>query len=308
MFMHEPVLLQEALTGLEIKPDGIYIDATFGRGGHAREILSRLSNKGRLLAIDQDLEAVNYAKTHFGTDERVWVRHGSFAQIQALATELGLQGRVDGILFDLGVSSPQLDNPERGFSFMRAGPLDMRMNTEAPMTAATFVNTAAEKTLVEVFQDYGEERFSRRIAKAIVLARQTQPIMQTQVLAEIVKAAHPRWEKHKHPATRVFQAIRIYINQELEDLKTGLKGALELLVCGGRMVVISFHSLEDRIVKQFMKKLTEGNAPPRGVPVRAAEIQVIFRSIGRAIKPTQEEMKRNVRARSAVMRVGEKLA
>ncbi len=191
---------------------------------------------------------------------------------------------------------------------MRAGPLDMRMNTASPMDAATFVNTASEKTLVEVFQDYGEERFSRRIAKAIVQARATQPILHTQVLAEIVKAAHPRWEKNKHPATRVFQAIRIYINRELEDLKTGLKGALALLAAGGRLVVISFHSLEDRIVKRFMKTLSEGNAPPRGVPVRAAEIEVIFRSIGRAMKPTQEELKRNVRARSAVMRIGEKLA
>jgi 16S rRNA (cytosine1402-N4)-methyltransferase len=308
MHAHESVMLQEALDGLAIRPDGIYIDATFGRGGHTQAILERLSPSGRLIAIDRDPDAVNFAKEKFEADARFSIFYGSFAQVKEVAMQAGVAGQVDGVLFDLGLSSPQIDNPERGFSFMQNGPLDMRMDTEQGLKASDFINTAPEKTLVEIFFLYGEERFSRRIANAIVLERQKHPIETTSALAEIVKEANPKWEKHKHPATRVFQAIRIHVNQELDALKTGLDGAFDVLGIGGRLAVISFHSLEDRIVKQFMKLKSEGLQIPHGVPIRTCELNITFKRIGKAIKPSTEEIRRNVRARSAVLRIGEKLA
>src|SRR3990167_8426861 len=213
---HESVLLEESLSGLLIKPDGVYVDGTFGRGGHSKAILARLSSKGRLFAIDKDLEAVAYANQHFSKDMRFKLFHGSFARIADFAEEAGVYGQIDGILLDLGVSSPQFDDETRGFSFMKEGPLDMRMNTEQALSAAEFVNTADVDDMIHVFREYGEERFARRIANAIVEERVKAPIVSTQVLAEIVKKANPRWEKHKHPATRVFQAVRIHINNELD--------------------------------------------------------------------------------------------
>ena len=306
MTVHHPVLLQESMTGLAIKADGIYVDGTFGRGGHSRAILSHLNDAGRLIAIDKDLDAVRYARQHFDADLRLTIHHGSFADIRHIADLEQVSGKIAGILLDLGVSSPQLDSPERGFSFMKNGPLDMRMDQKQTLTAASFVNTAQADEMAKVFRQYGEERFSGRIARAIVKAREMASIETTNVLAEIVKEAHPKWEKHKHPATRVFQAI--HINQELVDLIHGLEQSLDVLAPQGRLVVISFHSLEDRVVKQFMRREEQGMNPPPGVPVRASEIKSNFKRIGKAIKPQGEEIAQNVRARSAVLRIGEKIA
>lgn len=308
MTMHQSVLLQESIEALAIKPDGIYIDGTFGRGGHSRALLSHLGPRGHLFAIDKDLEAVAYAKKYFAEDNRFTILHGSFANIECMARDLGIYGQINGILLDLGVSSPQLDNAERGFSFMHSGPLDMRMDLSQSLDAAAFINTAKASDMAEVFKAYGEERFSGRIAQAIVNARAQAPIETTQALAEIVKQAHPRWEKHKHPATRVFQAIRIYINQELNELTQFLKRSQGALAVGGRLVIISFHSLEDRLVKRFMRDEALGKPIPIGVPIKASEVNAVFRRIGKAIRPSEDEVKQNVRARSAVLRTGEKIA
>lgn len=307
MLSHESVMLNEAVMGLAINPNGVYIDATFGRGGHSQAILDKLSLNGRLIAIDKDKTAVEAAKNKFSHDKRFNIFHDSFMHIKTIVEKLALVGKVDGVLFDLGVSSPQLDDATRGFSFMHEGPLDMRMNQDDKLDAYKFVNQATEKELADVLFVYGEERYSRRIAKAIVLARQNKPINTTLELAAVVKEANPKWEKHKHPATRVFQAIRIYINKELDAIKEGLDRALEVLSKGGRLVVISFHSLEDRIVKQFMKQKSEGPYVPYHVPLQEAQIQAQLKRIGKAIKPSLEELKRNVRARSAVLRIGEKI-
>lgn len=304
---HRSVLLKEAVDGLNIIKDGIYVDGTFGRGGHSRAILEQLSPDGQLIAFDKDLEALAFAEAHFSQDPRFSIVHASFATLEAVAKERQIVGKINGILLDLGVSSPQLDNPERGFSFMQDGPLDMRMDAHQTLSAATFVNEAKAEEMAEIFREYGEERFAGRIARAIVEARAIKPILTTSVLAEIVKEANPKWEKHKHPATRVFQAIRIHVNQELTDLSKALKQGVEVMAIGGRLSVISFHSLEDRIVKQFMKKMEQGNAPPRGVPVREVDIQTCFKRVSKAIKPHDEEVRVNVRARSAVLRIGEKI-
>lgn len=306
MTEHQSVLMKESIDGLRIVPNGIYIDGTFGRGGHSRAILNQLSPNGRLVAFDKDPEAVDFAHKNFGDDPRFSIIHGSFTTLAHIVKEKKIEGQVNGILLDLGVSSPQLDNPERGFSFMHEGPLDMRMNSQQPLSAATFINHAKAEEMMMIFREYGEERFAGRIARAIVEAREIKPIVSTSVLADIVKAANPKWETHKHPATRVFQAIRIHINQELTDLRMGLKQCVDALTKGGRLLVISFHSLEDRIVKQFMREMEQGNAPPKGVPIREEDIQTCFKRVGKAIKPHEEEIRHNVRARSAVLRIGEK--
>ena len=306
--LHQPVLLAEAIEGLAIRPEGFYVDGTFGRGGHSRAILQRLSPKGRLLVIDKDWEAIEHAQQSFAQEPRLEAVQGSFADLRQIAEQRGLVERIDGLLLDLGLSSPQIDQPERGFSFMHNGPLDMRMNSRQGLSAASFVNQASAAELAEVFRDYGEERFAGRIARAIVEARERARIETTAVLAELVKQANPTWEKHKHPATRVFQALRIHVNRELTDLSAGLQQSLEVLAGGGRLAVISFHSLEDRIVKQFMRAEEQGQQPPRGIPVRFAEISTRFRRVGKAIKAKDEEVRHNVRARSAVLRIGEKLA
>ncbi len=306
--VHQPVLLQEAITGLAIKNHGIYVDGTFGRGGHSRAILQNLSDEGRLIVFDKDPEAIAYAKEQFQSDKRVHFFQGSFAKLREFSERANVNGQINGILLDLGVSSPQLDDPERGFSFMQQGPLDMRMDLTQKLDAAAFINRAEEDELATVFREYGEERFAKRIAKAIVAARSQTPITTTQCLAEIVKQANPKWERHKNPATRVFQAIRIYVNQELQDLTCFLKVALEVLAVGGRLVVISFHSLEDRIVKQFMRSQEQGVRPPPYIPIREENLVTKFRRIGKAIKASEHEIKQNVRARSAVLRIGEKIA
>lgn len=308
MSVHQSVLLHESVEGLSIKPQGIYIDGTFGRGGHTRLILEQLDEKGRLLALDKDLDAIVYANEHFSKDTRFQIIKTSFAQLKHVAQKMGVFGNVDGILLDLGVSSPQLDESHRGFSFMHSGPLDMRMDHEQRMDAAMFVNQANEEEMTFVFKTYGEERFARRIARAIIKARTLAAITTTDELARIVKEANPKWEKHKHPATRVFQAIRIYINHELDDLKTCLEQSIPTLKYGGRLVVISFHSLEDRLVKQFMRQEELGIQLPRDIPIKSSELKSHFKRIGKAIKPSSEELKNNVRARSAILRIGEKTA
>lgn len=303
---HQPVLFKEAIQALNIVPNGIYIDGTFGRGGHARAILDALGPEGRLIALDKDEDAIRHAEAHFSDDPRFTIIHDSFANINEVTRKLDVYGQVSGILLDLGVSSPQLDEAERGFSFMRAGPLDMRMDVTQNMSAEIFVNQTAEADMADVFKEYGEERYARRISRAIGRARSEERITTTTALAEIVKEAHPAWGKHKHPATRVFQAIRIYVNEELTDLNKGLKRCLEVLAVDGRLAVISFHSLEDRIVKRFMRTEAEGPRFPRGVPVMNEMLKTNFKCVGKAIKPSDEEITRNIRSRSAILRIGEK--
>ena len=304
---HETVLQHEAVAALNVRPSGRYVDATFGRGGHARAILNTLGVEGSLLVLDRDPEAIAAAQGLMAQDPRVNAMKIPFGALGSALSELRLLGKVDGILFDLGVSSPQLDNPERGFSFMRDGPLDMRMDSEAKLSAAEWLADAPEQKIADVIYQLGEERYSRRIARAIVKVRTDMAITRTSQLADIVKQAHPAWEKHKHPATRTFQAIRMHINNELSELESALEVVLSSLATGGRLVVISFHSLEDRMVKKFMARCAKGDAFPRGVPVTAKQLKPALKLIGRPIRPTADEVQVNSRARSAVMRTAEKL-
>lgn len=306
--IHQPVLLEETLTALNIKPDGCYVDGTFGRGGHSQEIIKQLSESGKLLAFDKDPQAIEQANAIAANDDRLQVKQGSFTQLKQTVEALGWQGKVDGIFLDLGVSSPQLDDAKRGFSFQSDGPLDMRMDPDSGLSASQWLASAEERDIMMVLFDYGEEKFARRIASAIVAARQEQPINTTKQLASIVAAANPSREKNKNPATRTFQAIRIFINQELEDLKTCLAQAVDLLAPGGRLVVISFHSLEDRIVKRFIREQCKGDDFPLDLPVMHVELNQNMKMIGKAIKAGRNELDKNPRARSAVMRVAERLA
>ncbi|MBW4935625.1 16S rRNA (cytosine(1402)-N(4))-methyltransferase RsmH [Marinobacter sp. F4206] len=303
---HRSVLLDSAVDFLVNDPDGYYVDATFGRGGHSRLILDRLAEHGHLLGIDKDPEAIGVAEQLAVKDSRFSWFHGSFAELE-LALARREQDEVNGVLMDLGVSSPQLDDASRGFSFMRDGPLDMRMNPQQSPSAAEWLAEADEKDIANVIWRYGEERFSRRIARLVVARRQEEAIETTRQLAELVSEAVPKKEKHKHPATRTFQAIRIFINRELEDLEIGLQAAVDRLGPGGRLVVISFHSLEDRVVKRFMRDLARGPQLPKGIPVTADQEASAFRLIGKAAKAGADEVSDNVRARSAVMRVLERI-
>lgn len=305
---HETVLLNAAVEALVVDKDGFYVDCTFGRGGHSRKILQSLSEKGRLLAIDKDPAAIAAAKSEFAQDTRFSVVQGSFAELARFVQEAGEEGAVRGVLLDLGVSSPQLDEAQRGFSFSHDGPLDMRMNPNEGESAAQWIASAAEEDIANVIYRYGEERFSRRMARAIVEQRKVAPITSTLRLAEIIKEANPAWEKHKHPATRAFQGIRIYINKELEDLESVLPQAMEVLAEGSRLVVISFHSLEDRMVKRFIDKQSKGDDFPPGVPVLFADLNPRVKKIGKMVKASDEEVRENPRSRSAVMRVAQKLA
>ncbi|HDZ56600.1 MAG TPA: 16S rRNA (cytosine(1402)-N(4))-methyltransferase RsmH [Pseudomonas xinjiangensis] len=305
-YQHVSVLLDEALNGLAVNPDGLYIDGTFGRGGHSRAILGRLSEKGRLIGFDKDPEAIRVGAELAAEDGRFVVVRRTFADMAEELRQRGAHGQVSGVLLDLGVSSPQLDDPERGFSFLNDGPLDMRMDPAQGQSAAEWINSADEADIATVLHEYGEERFSRRIARAIVNRRAEQPFLRTADLAEVVKVANPAWEKHKHPATRAFQGIRIFINRELDDLADGLKAALDVLAPGGRLVVISFHSLEDRLVKQFMRREAKGAPMPRDLPIRDIDIQVSLNLVGKAIKPSDAEVSVNPRARSAMLRIAEK--
>jgi 16S rRNA (cytosine1402-N4)-methyltransferase len=308
MTEHLPVMLSEVMMGLKIKPNGIYLDATFGRGGHSRSILSALGSEGHLYALDQDMAAVDYAR-HYFKDSRFTIVHGSFGELNKWVDLFDIRGKLDGILMDLGVSSPQLDEPERGFSFMREGPLDMRMNTTLGITAADYVNTASEEEMSKVFFEYGEEKFARRIASAIAQARRIKPFTTTIELAEVVSNAQPKKDFYKHPATRVFQALRIEVNRELEALKKALQASESALSPGGRLLVISFHSLEDRIVKLFLQHSEKGPEFPAHLPIPAEFIhQPRLVRKGKPIKASAAEIETNTRARSAILRIGEKVS
>lgn len=305
---HTSVLLHEAIEALVTDPDGFYVDGTFGRGGHTAELLDQLSDMGSVLAIDKDPQAIAVGKTRFAKDARLHLFHGSFAELQVAAADINKAGDISGVLLDLGVSSPQLDEPERGFSFMRDGPLDMRMDTSKGLSAAEWIAAAEEQEIARVIKEYGEERFARRMASAVVKERSKTPITGTVQLAGILAAAHPAWERGKHPATKAFQAIRIFINRELEDLEDLLAQIVDNLKVGGRLVIISFHSLEDRRVKRFIRDQERGIKLPKNLPVRDVERGVRLVKVGKAIKPADIEVDGNIRARSAVMRVAQKVA
>ena len=304
---HQPVLLEEAINALNIRADGVYVDATFGRGGHSKAILDCLSERGRLLAFDQDPQAVAYGRKRFHGDKRIEIIHCNFRQVANMVTQRDLEMKIDGVLMDLGVSSPQLDDAERGFSFTRSGPLDMRMNTEAGESALQWLAGVSLDELIHVLRKYGEEKSARRIAQAIIDSRKDMEITDTRQLAEIIVNAVPGYEKHKHPATRSFQAIRIFINEELQALEEGLQAAVAVLAVAGRLAVISFHSLEDRIVKRFMRNITKPPQIPAGLPVMSADYDVPYKLVGKPIVPKTEEIKRNPRARSARLRVLERV-
>ncbi|TCK03001.1 16S rRNA (cytosine(1402)-N(4))-methyltransferase RsmH [Marinobacterium mangrovicola] len=308
-FSHTTVLLEEAVTSLVADPSGFYVDGTFGRGGHSERILRELDEHGRLLAIDKDPEAIAHARERFADEPRFSICHGSFSELDRFVADAGMAGKVSGILLDLGVSSPQLDDPERGFSFLNDGPLDMRMDTSSGESAAEWINRAAEEEIADVIYHYGEERFSRRMAKAIVAAREEEPITTTARLSKIIAEANPRWEKGKNPATRAFQGIRIHVNRELEDIEQVLEKSLDALAVGGHLVVISFHSLEDRLVKRFIRKYVKGDEHlPPGIPVTDDMLNQRLTSGGKAIKASKAEVDANPRSRSAVMRVAVKKA
>ncbi|HSW52885.1 MAG TPA: 16S rRNA (cytosine(1402)-N(4))-methyltransferase RsmH [Sulfuricaulis sp.] len=305
---HVPVLLEEALQALQVKDDGVYVDATYGRGGHAQKILEKIGERGRLLVFDRDPRACEDARRRFGADARVTIQPGPFSRLGSTIGKLGLTGKINGMLFDLGVSSPQLDDPGRGFSFRADGPLDMRMDPATGESAADWLNRAEENEIARVLRDYGEERFARRIARAILRERSIEPVTTTRRLAEIVARAVPVREKSKDPATRTFQAIRLHVNRELEELTAVLPQTVPALAPGGRLAVISFHSLEDRLVKHFMRAEAKGRELPPGLPVRHDQFRARLKIIGKAIRAGAGETQRNPRARSAVLRVAERTA
>ena len=301
---HNSVMFEESITGLNIKPDGIYVDATFGRGGHSQGIMTLLGEKGRLIGLDQDLDAINYAKVNFN-DTRLTMCHTSFDQLQSVLANIGVYGEIDGILMDLGVSSPQLDNAERGFSFNKDGALDMRMNQAQTLTASKWLRETSEKDIADALYQFGEERKSRIIAAAIKKFQEKKEIETTIELANII-ASVVRAGKNKHPATRSFQAIRIVVNKELTQLANTLEQCIGALKPGGRLSIISFHSIEDRIVKQFIRTHSQAKSPPKGLPVTAEEaINMPLINLGKK-KPSNSEIKINKRSRSAILRLAEK--
>ncbi|RBP49858.1 16S rRNA (cytosine(1402)-N(4))-methyltransferase RsmH [Arenicella xantha] len=305
---HIPVLKREALDALNIRSDGVYVDATLGRAGHARAILERLGDNGRLIGFDRDPRAIELASAIFAEEPRVQIIHSDFARMAEKLHAVAQLESVDGVFMDLGVSSPQLDQAERGFSFMRDGALDMRMDTTQGESAAQWLASVDERDLMMVLFDLGEEKFARRIARAIVLERDESAIQTTLHLARIVEEATPKKDKHKHPATRTFQAIRLHVNQELSQVSEALPQAVSLLNEGGRLAVISFHSLEDRIVKRFIRDLSTPNLPPKNIPVTSDMYLTPLKPIGKAIKPTADEVRENPRARSSVLRIAERTA
>ncbi|WP_337028141.1 16S rRNA (cytosine(1402)-N(4))-methyltransferase RsmH [Vibrio cholerae] len=312
-FQHISVLLNESIEGLAIKPDGIYIDGTFGRGGHSRTILAQLGPEGRLYSIDRDPQAI--AEAQKIDDPRFTIIHGPFSGIAEYAQRYDLVGKVDGVLFDLGVSSPQLDDAERGFSFMKDGPLDMRMDPTSGMPVSAWLAQVDLDDITWVIREFGEDKHARRIAKAIVEYRENElnePLTRTSQLAKLISDAAPKsFKEKKHPATRAFQAFRIYINSELEEIDTALRGASDILAPQGRLSVISFHSLEDRMVKRFMRKESQGPEVPHGLPLTQEQIRALgsakMKTVGKALKPSDQEVELNPRSRSSVLRVAEKL-
>jgi 16S rRNA (cytosine1402-N4)-methyltransferase len=305
---HTPVLLEEVLDGLAVKADGRYCDATFGRGGHSAAILGRLGPTGRLCAIDRDPEAIAAGHERFASDHRLTLVRGSFGKLEERVRAANLEGGLQGVLLDLGVSSPQLDEARRGFSFMQDGPLDMRMDNESGTSAAQWLARATEREIADVLFKLGEEKFSRRIARAIVTTRGSQPITSTRQLAELVAGAVPTREPGKHPATRTFQAIRIHVNRELEEIEAALPQAVNLLAPGGRLCVISFHSLEDRMVKRFIRREAQGDPIYAGLPDVPPHARPRLKLVGGAVMASEAEVAANPRARSAVLRVAERIA
>ena len=308
-YKHVTVLLDEAVAALAVRTGGRYLDGTFGRGGHSRLLLQQLGSDGHLLGFDKDPQAIATGQALAAEDGRFVVVQRSFAELGEEVAQRGWTGTLDGILLDLGVSSPQLDDPDRGFSFLNDGPLDMRMNPGQGLSAAEWIASAPEDDIARVFKDYGEERFARRMARAVVQRREEKPFERTADLAQVLTVANPAWEKGKNPATRAFQGLRIFINNELGDLERGLDAALDALAVGGRLVVISFHSLEDRIVKQFMRRHAKGEADnlPRDLPIIPEKFVPRLKLLGKPQYASAEEVKANPRSRSAVMRVAEKL-
>jgi 16S rRNA (cytosine1402-N4)-methyltransferase len=304
---HVPVLLDESMQALAIQASGHYLDGTFGRGGHASALLARLGPGARLLAVDRDPQAIAAGQALASRDARLEIIQARYSQLPALASARGWMGRINGILLDLGVSSPQLDEAGRGFSFSVDAPLDMRMDRTDGISAAEWLSSASEQQIAEVLKTYGEERFARRIAHAVVEARRIEPIESTRQLAALIERVVPTREPGKHPATRSFQALRIQINEELEELRRFLAGVCDLLAEGGRLVVLSFHSLEYRIVKRFIRDEAQGASIPKGVPVRDSELHRRLRAVGQPVRASAAEIERNPRARSAVMRTAERL-
>jgi len=304
---HRPVLLSETVEALAVKQGGFYLDGTFGRGGHAAEILKQLGDDGRLLAMDQDPQAIEVAEQKFADDTRFEIVQKNFESMEEVVLSRGMMQKVDGVLLDIGVSSPQLDDASRGFSFIRPGPLDMRMNPLAGQSAAEWLAIVEEYDLTTVLMHFGEEKFARRIASAIVETRKETPINDTVQLANIIEAAIPVKSKNKHPATKSFQAIRIYINRELEVLEQALRGGLNVLAVGGRLAVISFHSLEDRMVKRFFREMSRGPQIPKDIPIMAKDLVQPYKLVSKAIKPGKREVQENPRSRSSVLRVIERV-
>ncbi len=305
---HTTVLLKEAIDALIIDADGFYVDGTFGRGGHSSRLLNKLSRNGTVLAIDKDPAAIASGQNNLSDDVRLKLVHGSFSNITNFVCNEDGMGKVAGVLLDLGVSSPQIDESERGFSFLRDGPLDMRMDTTRGQSASDWINSADESEISTVLKDYGEERFARRMAAAVVQERNKAPIISTVRLASVLAAAHPSWEQGKHPATKAFQAIRIFLNRELEDLDALLNQVIDVLRVGGRLVVISFHSLEDRRVKRFIRDQERGIKLPKNLPIQDIDRGIRLKKVGKVIKPSGLEIERNIRSRSAIMRVAERVA
>lgn len=303
---HDTVLLHEAVDALNVQQDGVYVDGTYGRGGHSSLILKQLGEHGRLVVIDKDPVAIEHASEYYRNDPRVFAWHGSFRDFPQALVAAGVDEKIQGLLLDLGVSSPQLDDAERGFSFMRAGPLDMRMDASRGESAAEWLAHADEREIADVLWRYGEERFSRQIARAIVKLRQQTPIQTTTQLADLIAGIIRKCEPGKHPATRSFQAVRIKVNQELDDVEECLHKVVGQLACCGRLVVISFHSLEDRIVKHFLRDASSPPRLPRGLPVMPEQMNPPMRIVGKAIRPSESEVKGNARARSAILRTGER--
>ena len=308
MFVHTPVLLREVLAALDIRAGGRYVDATFGRGGHSAAILERVGPQGAVIAFDRDPAAIAAGRERFANDGRMTLVSSAFSRLGAVMSEMGLTGAIDGVLLDLGVSSPQLDDASRGFSFMHDGPLDMRMDDSTGASAADFVAKAPEHDIARVIRDFGEERFAKRIARAIVNARREAPIVRTAQLADIVAHAIPTREPGKHPATRTFQAIRIQVNQEFEEIRAALAGSLAALAPQGRLCVISFHSLEDTLVKRFMQQHSQEDPVYAGLPDVPAHARPKLKRIGKAIHPSEAEIAANPRSRSSVLRVAERVA
>ncbi|HZF17307.1 MAG TPA: 16S rRNA (cytosine(1402)-N(4))-methyltransferase RsmH [Steroidobacteraceae bacterium] len=307
MDAHAPVLVEEVLAALEVKAEGWYCDATFGRGGHSAAILARLGERGRLIAFDRDAQAVAVGRGRFGEDPRFAIRHAAFASLEAELDVLGVSRGLDGVIFDLGVSSPQLDDAARGFSFMRDGPLDMRMDTRQGQSAATWLARAPLEEIEEVIATLGEDRFARRIARAIVDRRSHRPFERTADLAAVIAGNVRTREPGKHPATRSFQAIRMHVNAELGQLESGLEAARRRLAGRGRLGVISFHSLEDRLVKRFMRRHAHADPMYAGLPMIPEAARPTLRIVGKAVRPSAAEIERNARARSATLRVAERL-